>query len=165
MELFLSTLMAALHPEVWLIVLCHFTGAIMSLNVSSELLARAEAGAVEAGEFLECIKSSLPRAWAIVDETVQAALTQRAVIIFDDSKRADDETRGEILRMFASDAMRSAIQQYVQEKLQDADARIAFQNCHKVGVFPGTDAGAATLRDFISPRGQILGQRPELLHC
>lgn len=137
----------------------------MSLTVSSELLARAEADSLMPDDFISCIQSSLPRAWAIVAETIQAALSERTVVIFDEPNRVDEATRNEILRMFASDAMRGALQAFVQRIFGDPGARIAFQNCHKVGVFPGTEQGVATWRDFASARGQLLGQRPELLHC
>ena len=137
----------------------------MSLTVSSELLARAEADSLMPDDFIGCIQSSLPRAWAIVAETIQAALSDRTVVIFDEPKRVDEATRNEILRLFASDAMRGALQAFVQRIFGDPEARIAFQNCHKVGVFPRTEQGVATWRDFISARGQLLGQRPELLHC
>lgn len=137
----------------------------MSLAVSPELLVRAEADALMPDDFIGCIQSSLPRAWAIVIETMRAALSDRTVVIFDDPKLVDDTTRGEILRLFASDAMRDALQAHVRKLFGDLEARIAFQNCHKVGVFPGTEQGMAAWRDFTSARGQLLGQRPELLHC
>lgn len=137
----------------------------MSLVVAPDLLARAEADSLAPSDFIDCIRTSLPLAWAIVSETIQAALGQSTVMIFDDPKRVDDETRGQILRLFASDAMRGAIQAFVREAFEDPNARIAFQNCHKVGVFPGTERGMVAWHDFTSPRGQLLGQRPELLHC
>ncbi len=137
----------------------------MSLAVSPELLARAEVNALMPDDFMSCIQSSLSCAWAIVAETIQLALSHRAVVIFDDPDRVDDATRGEILRMFASDAMRDALQAHVRKLFGEPEARIAFQNCHKVGVFPGTEQGMAAWRDFTSARGQLLGQRPELLHC
>lgn len=137
----------------------------MSLAVSPELLARAETDSLTSTDFIDCIRRSLPLAWAIVAETIQAALSGRETVVFDDETCVDDETRGEILRLFASDAMRREVQNFVQEIFGDPEARIAFQNCHKVGVFPGTEQGMASWRDFTSPRGQLLGQRPELLHC
>lgn len=137
----------------------------MSLAVSPELLVRAEADSLTSTDFIDCIRSSLPLAWAIVAETMQAALCGHETVIFDDPNRVDDATRGQILRLFASDAMRGALQTFMQETFGDRGARIAFQNCHKIGVFPGTEQGMAAWRDFTSPRGQLLGQRPELLHC
>ncbi len=68
----------------------------------------------------------------------------------------DEATRGELLRMMASDAMRGAVERHF-------GVRLAFQNCHRVAVFgPG---GARALADFTTARAQILNQSPELTNC
>jgi hypothetical protein len=55
-----------------------------------------------------------------------------------------------------SDAMRGAVQRHF-------GVRLAFQNCCKVGLF--RDDATAEYERFISPRAQLLNQRPELLNC
>jgi hypothetical protein len=40
--------------------------------------------------------------------------------------------------------------------------KLAFQNCHRVAVFP--EAGPA-YQTFVTPREQILNQSPELRDC
>jgi hypothetical protein len=40
---------------------------------------------------------------------------------------------------------------------------LAFQNCHRVAVFPSGDSAA--YRTFVTPREQILNQSPELRDC
>jgi NucS shadow ORF len=68
----------------------------------------------------------------------------------------DEATRGQLLRMMASDAMRGAVERYF-------GVRLAFQNCHRVAVFrPGADQALA---EFTTARAQILNQSPELTNC
>ena len=57
--------------------------------------------------------------------------------------------------MLASDAMRGTLERYFGVKL-------AFQNCHRVAVFP---EAAESYRTFVTPREQILNQSPELRDC
>ncbi|GAA0327933.1 hypothetical protein GCM10010151_17350 [Actinoallomurus spadix] len=68
----------------------------------------------------------------------------------------DEAARGQLLRMLASDAMRGALERHY-------GVRLAFQNCHKVAVFR-PDAEVA-YREFVTPRAQILNQRPDLVDC
>jgi hypothetical protein len=42
--------------------------------------------------------------------------------------------------------------------------RVAFQNCHRVGVF-GPGAAEEDYRRFVSPHAQLLNQSPELINC
>jgi hypothetical protein len=41
--------------------------------------------------------------------------------------------------------------------------RMAFQNCCKVGFFQPT--AVAEHAEFITPRAQVLNQKPELINC
>jgi hypothetical protein len=55
-----------------------------------------------------------------------------------------------------SDAMRGTVERRF-------GVRMAFQNCCRIGLFR-PDA-TAEYAEFISPRAQLLNQRPELLNC
>ncbi len=39
---------------------------------------------------------------------------------------------------------------------------LAFQNCHRVAAFAPAAVDSAVYREFVSPRGQVLNQAPEL---
>lgn len=41
----------------------------------------------------------------------------------------------------------------------------AFQNCHRVAAFTPAIVDSDRYRAFISPRGQLLNQSPELRDC
>ncbi len=71
----------------------------------------------------------------------------------------DEQERGQLLRALASDAIRGALQRHF-------GVRLAFQNCHRVAVFPLDPAvdEQATAR-FTSVRAQLLNQSPELRDC
>jgi hypothetical protein len=128
----------------------------MSLSVSPELLAKAQAGKVEPGEFIECIAQSLPYAWAMVSRLAADLESGAADSVQNTQVPATDEQWGQLFRMFSSDAMRNAIQEHF-------GVRLAFQNCCKPAVFrPGADDAYAR---FISPEAQLLNQDPTLLNC
>ena len=42
---------------------------------------------------------------------------------------------------------------------------LAFQNCHRVAAFSPAAVDSEIYREFISPRGQILNQSPDLRDC
>ena len=42
---------------------------------------------------------------------------------------------------------------------------LAFQNCHRVAAFAPAAVDSAVYREFVSPRGQVLNQAPELRDC
>jgi hypothetical protein len=65
----------------------------------------------------------------------------------------DEESRGQLLRVMASDAMRAAIERRY-------GVRLAFQNCHRAAVFR-----PAALAEFTSPASQLQNQKPELVNC
>jgi hypothetical protein len=66
--------------------------------------------------------------------------------------------RGQLLRALASDAIRGGLERHFGVKL-------AFQNCHRVAVFRLSAVGGERYQAFISPRGQLLNQSPELRDC
>jgi uncharacterized protein len=128
----------------------------MSLSVSPELLAKAQAGKVEPGEFIECIAQSLPYAWAMVSRLATELESGTADSVQNTEVPATDEQWGQMFRMFSSDSMRNAIQEHF-------GVRLAFQNCCKPAVFrPGADEAYGR---FVSPEAQLLNQDPTLLNC
>ena len=128
----------------------------MSLSVSPELLAKAQAGKVEPGEFIECIAQSLPYAWAMVSRLATELESGAADSVQNTEVPATDEQWGQLFRMFSSDAMRNAIQEHF-------GVRLAFQNCCKPAVFrPAADEAYDR---FVSPEAQLLNQDPTLLNC
>ena len=128
----------------------------MSLSVSPELLAKAQAGKVEPGEFIECIAQSLPYAWAMVSRLATELDSGTVDSVQNTEVPATDEQWGQMFRMFSSDSMRNAIQEHF-------GVRLAFQNCCKPAVFrPGADEAYAR---FVSPEAQLLNQDPTLLNC
>lgn len=133
----------------------------MSLTVSPQLLAAAEAGPVDDAEFLDCIRASLPYAYATVSE-LAARLPEAHAAGRDYADNQipppDDAAQGQLLRAMASTSIRTALEQRF-------GVAIAFQNCHRVAVFaPGTHASPA-YQAFTSPRAQLLNQSPELVNC
>ncbi|MEV4257157.1 SCO5389 family protein [Spirillospora sp. NPDC049652] len=128
----------------------------MSLNVSPELLAKAEAGKVEQDEFIKCVADSLPFAWAMVTRLVEEMRSTDAESVQNTRVPETEEEWGQMFRMFSSDSMRNAIQEHF-------GVRLAFQNCCKPAVFE-KDAETAYQR-FVSPEAQLLNQDPTLLNC
>lgn len=130
----------------------------MSLDVPAELLERAEHAEVADNEFVACVRDSLPYAWKVIS-TVVADLDRDTADFADDSTPPPSEReRGQLLRALASDAIRGGLERHFGVKL-------AFQNCHRVAAFRPSAVGGARYRDFISPRGQLLNQSPELRNC
>jgi hypothetical protein len=128
----------------------------MSLSVSPELLAKAQAGKVEPGEFIECIAQSLPYAWAMVSRLAAELESGTPDSVQNTEVPATEEQWGQMFRMFSSDSMRNAIQEHF-------GVRLAFQNCCKPAVFrPGADEAYDR---FVSPEAQLLNQDPTLLNC
>jgi hypothetical protein len=130
----------------------------MSLDVSSALLERAEAGEVADAEFVDCVRQSLPYAWSVVSQ-VAGGLRDGAEEFADHAVPPPGEAeRGQLLRALASDAIRGGLERHFGVKL-------AFQNCHRVAAFRPSAVGSPRYQAFISPRGQLLNQSPELRDC
>ena len=134
----------------------------MSLTVSPDLLDQARHGAVDDAAFTACIQASLPYAWQLISD-LTAHLHATGADHADNQVPPPDETaRGQLLRLMASDAMRAAAERHF-------GVRLAFQNCHRVAVFPADD-GRPGLESgdylrFVSVRAQLLNQSPELRDC
>ncbi|HEV7899208.1 MAG TPA: SCO5389 family protein [Planosporangium sp.] len=130
----------------------------MSLDVPTALLERAEAGPVDDAEFVACVRDSLPYAWAVISE-VAADLGRGGGEFADHAVPPPTEAeRGQLLRALASDAIRGGLERHFGVKL-------AFQNCHRVAAFTPSAVDGTTYRAFVSPRGQLLNQSPQLRDC
>jgi hypothetical protein len=129
----------------------------MSLTVPAPLLEQAQAGAIAQDAFLACIRDSLPYAWHLVADLARRLHQSADPFVDNQTPPPNEQARGQLLRMLASDAMRGAIEQQFGVKL-------AFQNCHRVALFRPEHLDA-TYEEFISPRSQILNQSPELVDC
>ncbi|WP_199432832.1 SCO5389 family protein [Qaidamihabitans albus] len=130
----------------------------MSLNVPTRLLESAERGEVGDAEFVACVRESLPYAWQVISGVVADLETGRAGFADDTTPPPSESERGQLLRALASDAIRGGLERHFGVKL-------AFQNCHRVAAFRTSAVDGADYRAFISARGQLLNQSPELRDC
>jgi len=132
----------------------------MSLDVSPELLAQAEAGPVDPDAFLDTVRTSLPYAYAMVERLTKELTAQSGAVPFADNVLPpESETeRGQLLRALSSNAIRASLEEHF-------GVALAFQNCHRLAVFPGGAEESETYRRFTSPRAQLLNQSPELRDC
>jgi hypothetical protein len=130
----------------------------MSLDVPTTLLERAEAGPVADADFVACVRNSLPYAWSVISQ-VAADLRRDGGEFADHAVPPPTEAeRGQLLRALASDAIRGGLERHF-------GVRLAFQNCHRVAAFDSSAVDGARYRAFVSPRGQLLNQSPELRDC
>jgi hypothetical protein len=128
----------------------------MSLAVPASLLDRAHDGEVDDAAFLDCVRTSLPYAWNLITGLITDLEGNSGEFADNQVPPPDEEARGQLLRMMASDAMRGAVE-------RQYGVRLAFQNCHRAAVFR-QDATAA-LAEFTSARSQLLNQSPALRNC
>jgi hypothetical protein len=128
----------------------------MSLSVPSGLLEQANRGEVDDAAFLDCVRTSLPCAWDLITGLIGDLQAGPGDFADNQVPPPDEQARGQLLRLVASDAMRGAIERRY-------GVRLAFQNCHRVAVFrPGAvDAFA----EFTSPAAQLRNQKPGLGNC
>lgn len=129
----------------------------MSLDVSPALLEQARTGDVREDEFLECIHESLPYAWQVIADLALQLRSSGKQFVDNQTPPPNEQARGQLLRVLASDSMRNALERQYGVKL-------AFQNCHRVALFR-KDQLDATYEEFISSRSQLLNQSPELRDC
>ena len=128
----------------------------MSLAVPADLLERAQQGEVDDAAFLDCVRASLPYAWGVISGLIADLDAGEAPFADNQVPPPDEAARGQLLRLMASDAMRTTIERHYGVKL-------AFQNCHRAAAFR-PEAGAE-LAKFTSPRAQLLNQSPEFIDC
>ncbi|WP_199545902.1 SCO5389 family protein [Streptomyces sp. N35] len=130
----------------------------MSLDVSPALLEQAERGEVDEAEFIDCVRTSLPYAWEMISSLVAQLEVDGGEFADNQTPPPTEQARGQLLRALASDAIRGALQRHF-------GVRLAFQNCHRVAVFPVGPEADERLARFTSIRGQLLNQSPELRDC
>ena len=128
----------------------------MSLDVSPQLLAQAETGEVREEEFVETVRTSLPYAYELVASLVGELRAGSAEFADNQTPPPSEKERGQLLRALSSDAIRGSLERHF-------GVALAFQNCHRVAVFPRGDS--AEYRRFVTAREQILNQSPELRDC
>src|SRR3954454_17829943 len=131
----------------------------MSLDVSPALLEQAERGEVDEAAFVDCVRTSLPYAWEMISSLVAQLKVDGGQFADNTTPPPDEQARGQLLRALASDAIRGCLERHF-------GVRLAFQNCHRVAVFPaGTDQASDPYRRFTSVRSQLLNQSPLLRDC
>ncbi|SCE96425.1 hypothetical protein GA0074695_2504 [Micromonospora viridifaciens] len=130
----------------------------MSLTVPPALLEAAETGPVDDDAFVACVRDSLPYAWDTVSRVVADLESSDAEFADNVVPPPTEAERGQLLRALASDAIRASLERHFGVKL-------AFQNCHRVAAFRLGAVDSDTYRRFISTRGQLLNQSPELRDC
>jgi hypothetical protein len=128
----------------------------MSLAVPADLLDRARRGEVDDAAFVDCVRTSLPYAWGLITGLITNLEASGGEFADNQVPPPDEASRGQLLRLMASDAMRAAIERH-------HGVRLAFQNCHRAAVFRPT--ATAALAEFTSARSQLLNQSPELVDC
>ncbi|MEW2383860.1 SCO5389 family protein [Micromonospora sp. NPDC047707] len=130
----------------------------MSLTVPPNLLQAAESGPVADEEFVACVRDSLPYAWQTVSRVVAELESSDGEFADNVIPPPSEAERGQLLRALASDAIRSSLERHFGVKL-------AFQNCHRIAAFRLAAVDSDTYRRFVSTRGQLLNQSPELRDC
>lgn len=130
----------------------------MSLDVSPALLEKAERGEVSDAEFVACVRDSLPYAWTVITGVIAEADGAADGFADNETPPPSEAERGQLLRALASDAIRGGLERHFGVKL-------AFQNCHRVAVFKKSHVDSDRYRAFVSVRGQLLNQSPELRDC
>ena len=128
----------------------------MSLTVPDDLLEKAQQGPVSDDEFIACIRDSLPYAWSVVTDVAERLSATGGPFADNQTEPPDEKSRGQLLRLVGSDAMRAAVERHFK-------VRLAFQNCHRLALFD--PAAQRAYSEFTSPRAQLLNQSPELVNC
>jgi len=104
------------------------------------------------------VRWSLPYAWAVVSEVADGLRRDGGEFADHRVPPPSEAERGQLLRALASDAIRGALERHFA-------VRLAFQNCHRVAAFTTDAVGGDRYRAFVSTRGQLLNQSPELRNC
>lgn len=129
----------------------------MSLDVPTRVLNAAERGELDDTQFVNVVRDSLPYAWQVISAAVADQAPGKPFGEHEVPPPSEHE-RGQLLRALASNAIRGALERHFGVVL-------AFQNCHRVAAFAPAAVDSPIYREFISPRGQVLNQSPELRDC
>jgi hypothetical protein len=128
----------------------------MSLTVTPDVLDQAERGELSPEAFVEVVRTSLPYFYARI-ELLTRGVEAHGLTTNDDTPTTQPEW-GQLLRGFASDPIRSAMEQHFGVKL-------GFRNCcFAAATKPGGET-ASEWRELFTQRAQILAQSPELVDC
>lgn len=131
----------------------------MSLDVPTAVLDAAERGELDDARFVGVVRDSLPYAWQVVSAAAEDRQARPEAPFGEHEVPPPSEAeRGQLLRALASNAIRGALERHFGVVL-------AFQNCHRVAAFAPAAVDSPIYREFISPRGQVLNQSPELRDC
>jgi hypothetical protein len=130
----------------------------MSLSVPADIVAKAENGSLQESDFVAVVKESLPDAWAIVANLVQQLDKASSRLVSFGEGPMDEKVRGQLLRMLAGTAIRTAVERHFGVKL-------LFQNCHNPAVVREEDENSKEAKEFVSPESQVKNQKPEYQHC
>lgn len=129
----------------------------MSLDVPTRVLDAAARYEMDDAEFVTVVRESLPYAWQVISAAVDDQAADRPFGEHEVPPPSEQE-RGQLLRALASNAIRGALERHF-------GVALAFQNCHRVAAFAPSAVDGPVYREFISPRGQVLNQSPELRDC
>ncbi|MBW0102350.1 SCO5389 family protein [Pseudonocardia sp. KRD291] len=131
----------------------------MSLDVPTAVIDAAQRREMDDAQFVAVVRDSLPYAWTVVSAAAEDR-TDRPDAPFGEHEvpPPSEAERGQLLRALASNAIRGALERHFGVVL-------AFQNCHRVAAFAPSAVDSEIYREFISPRGQVLNQTPELRDC
>ena len=129
----------------------------MSLTVSPELEDAAANGTLTLDDFVGCVQTSLPYFYDRVRKMAAAVNANGDAVINDDVPATDDEW-GQLLRGFASDPIRSAMEEYF-------GVALAFRNCCAAGATKPDRTKDQDWRRTFSREEQIRQQRPALKNC
>ncbi|MEV6995794.1 SCO5389 family protein [Streptomyces sp. NPDC093228] len=130
----------------------------MSLEVSQQLLTKAEKGEVQEQDFMESVRSSLPYAYDLIARLTAELRSGAAEFADNQTPPPSERERGQLLRALSSDAIRGSLERHF-------GIALAFQNCHRVAAFHPEARDGDTHTRFTSLRAQILNQSPELRDC
>ena len=130
----------------------------MSLDVSPQLLAEAENGSVREEDFVETVRTSLPYAYDLIARLTTELRGGTAEFADNQTPPPSERERGQLQRALSSEAIRSSLERHF-------GVALAFQNCHRVAVFPSGARGGETHTRFTSARSHILNQSPEFRDC
>lgn len=130
----------------------------MSLTVPANLIDDARRGRVLDHDFVDCVRTSLPYAYAMVARLVNELGGSDRTFADNQEEPPNETARGQLLRAMSSDAIRRALERHFNVVL-------AFQNCHRVAVFAPNARTSPEYREFTSLESQVLNQRPEFVNC
>jgi hypothetical protein len=130
----------------------------VSLTVSPQLIDEARRGTVSNDSFIDSVRTSLPYAYEVIARLADEFGDGDRSFVDNEIPPPSEEARGQLLRAMSSNAIRGAMERHF-------GVTLAFQNCHRVAVFPPHAEATAEYAAFTSLESQVLNQRPEFVNC